>query len=579
MATLPPDDTSLGARLLRKPVALQFGTSGRRGLLLDLTQLEVFINALAELEYLQSLSPADGGIVRGDEFYFAHDLRPSSSRFVDLPPRRGELAQAIEFAIRVAGMRPINLGCIPTPALTFYAVSRGKGSIMVTGSHIPFDRNGYKLNTAVGELLKQHEGPINEHVLEVRQRLYAEPFDLSPFDEHGLLKSGSAALSEARDDAAQAYLDRYTEFFGDSALRGLRLLVYQHSAVGRDLLPDILRSVGADVICAGRSETFVPIDTENIGAAELAAIQALYDEAAAQHGAFDAVVSTDGDSDRPLILGVAPGTRALHFFGGDLVGMVTAEYLGADAAVVPISCNDAIDRGRLKTITEPKTRIGSPFVIAGMETARARGKSAVCGWEANGGFLTGTDFVRDGRVLAALPTRDAVLPMLAVLSASRAAGLSLTELFGRLPARFSRAALLKDFPRPVGLEIVRRLSPGDPAVAELRFTDGGPAALSVDGNGYPLNAAATARATAIRQDLSGFFSPGLGFAPISGLNFVDGVRILFLNGDVAHLRPSGNADELRIYAVADTQGRADAIVAAAIAEPGGILRQLERWVR
>ncbi|WP_139556044.1 phosphohexomutase domain-containing protein [Methylotetracoccus oryzae] len=579
MAPLPPNDTPLGTCLVRKPVALQFGTSGRRGLLLDLTQLEVFLNALAELEYLQSLPPQDGGIVRGDVFYFAHDLRPSSSRFVDLPPRRGELAQAIEYAIRTAGMKPINLGCIPTPALMLHAMTRGKGSIMVTGSHIPFDRNGYKLNTAVGELLKQHEGPINEHVLEVRQRLYEQPFDASPFDEQGMLKSGSSALSQARDDAALAYLARYTQFFGDSALRGLRLLVYQHSAVGRDLLPEILRSVGAEVVCAGRSETFVPIDTENIGAAELAAVQTLFDEAVAEYGAFDAVVSTDGDSDRPLILGVEPGTQTLRFFGGDLVGMVTAEYLGADAAVVPISCNDAIDRGRLKSITEPKTRIGSPFVIAGMERARAQGKSAVCGWEANGGFLTGTDFVRDGRVLAALPTRDSVLPMLAVLSASRAAGMALTELFGQLPARFSRAALLKDFPRPVGLEIVRRLSPVDPAVAELGFADGSPAARSAGGARYPLDEAAADRATAIRQDLTHFFTPGLGFAPISALSFVDGVRIFFLNGEVAHLRPSGNADELRIYAVADTQARADAIVAAAIAEPGGILRQLERWAR
>ncbi|MFO1417827.1 MAG: hypothetical protein U1E83_04090 [Methylotetracoccus sp.] len=71
----------------------------------------------------------------------------------------------------------------------------------------------------------------------------------------------------------------------------------------------------------------------------------MFDEARAAHGRIDAVVSTDGDSDRPLILGVdADGTR-LRFFGGDLVGMVTAEFLGADAAVVPISCNDAIDRG------------------------------------------------------------------------------------------------------------------------------------------------------------------------------------------------------------------------------------------
>ena len=50
------------------------------------------------------------------------------------------------------------------------------------------------------------------------------------------------------------------------------------------------------------------------------------------------------------------------------------------------------------------------------------------------------------------------------------------------------------------------------------------------------------------------------------------------NGDVAHVRPSGNADDLRIYAVADTQVRADAIAAIGVAEPPGILRRLQKAV-
>ena len=56
------------------------------------------------------------------------------------------------------------------------------------------------------------------------------------------------------------------------------------------------------------------------------------------------------------------------------------------------------------------------------------------------------------------------------------------------------------------------------------------------------------------------------------------MRIYFSNGDVAHVRPSGNADELRIYAVADTQTRADAITKLGVAEPDGILRRLEKAV-
>jgi phosphomannomutase len=538
---------SLRSRLNYEPQELAFGTSGRRGKVVDLTQLEVYLNALAELEYLQSLTPAEGGIKRGDPFYFAYDLRPSSSELVSQEQGRGRLAQAIVAAIGDAGMQPVNLGRIPTPALASYALSRKKGSIMVTGSHIPFERNGYKTNSSRGELLKQQEAPINEQVKKVRKRLYEQPWDQSRFDERGMLKGDHQSLPAENGEARAEYIERFTNFFAGSSLYGKRLLVYQHSAVGRDLLVEILERLGAQVVKGGRSETFVPIDTENIDAAQLGVIQALADEATAQGGPLHAVVSTDGDSDRPLVLGVDPAMGRVHFFGGDLLGMVVAEYLQADAVVVPISCNDAIDRGKLAPALEPKTRIGSPFVITGMEAALAKGKQRVCGWEANGGFLTGSPITRNGATLAPLPTRDAGLPILGVLFAAEQHGLSLVELFARLPKRFSRAALLKQFPRATALKIVARFSP--PASAD-----------------------------AIRTDLAQFFSPSLGFAGIDRVDYTDGVRVLFTNGDVAHVRPSGNADELRIYAVADTQARADAIAAMGTEEPEGILRRMEKAV-
>ena len=529
---------TLRSSLTYEPLELQFGTSGRRGKVVDLTQLEVYINALAELEYLLSLAPSGGGIIRGEEFFFARDLRPSSDSFVPEQGGRGEIAQAIAAALRDAGMRAVNLGLIPTPALTCYALARGKGSIMVTGSHIPFDRNGYKTSSSRGELLKQEEAPINEQVRKVRERLYGQRRDESLFDDRGLFKSGHQDLPAERPEAHAAWIERFTNFFAGKSLGGKRILVYQHSAVGRDLLVAVLERLDAEVIAAGRSDTFVPIDTENIGEPQLATIQALAGEAAAKHGPLDAIVSTDGDSDRPLILGVNPLTGQAHFYGGDLVGMVVAEYLQADAVVVPISCNDAVDRGTLAGMVEPKTRIGSPFVIAGMQEARRKGKQRICGWEANGGFLTGSDIERDGKTLMALPTRDAILPILGTLFAASGKGLGLVDLFARLPKRFSRAALLEHFPRAAGLRLVEFLSPG--------------------------------------SDLARFFTPAMGFGKISHVDYTDGVRVIFDNGDVAHVRPSGNADELRIYAVADTQDRADAIAAMGVAEPNGILRSMER---
>ena len=527
--------SDLRSTLATEPRELRFGTSGRRGAVVDMTQLEIYVNVSGELEFLQSLPRTQGGIVPGEAFCFAYDLRPSSTAFED---GRGEICQAVVRAVQDAGMVPLNLGAIPTPALAFYSAARNLGSIMITGSHIPFDLNGYKLNTSIGELSKEQEAPIGERVVRARGRIYGQSAEDSIFDARGMFRSGHAELPPENSSARTEYIDRYRRFFPHALLQGKRILVYQHSAVGRDLLVEVLESLSAEVIPCGRSESFVAIDTEAIDDSQLATIQQLVDQASAA-GPFWAVVSTDGDSDRPLILGLEGGR--VRFFGGDLVGMVVAEYLGADAVVVPISCNDAIDRSPLAAVLEPKTRIGSPHVIAGMAAARAKGRQAVCGWEANGGFLLGSNFLRDGRQLTALPTRDAILPILGVLSAAAESGRSLVELFAALPPRFSRSGLLRGFVRANGLRIVELLNAPD-----------------------------------AKQILQPFFPAADGFSAISQIDYTDGVRILFTSGEVAHLRPSGNADEFRVYAVADSQVRANEIVETGLAEPDGFIRSIER---
>jgi phosphomannomutase len=576
-------DRSLRAHVTYEPQVLKFGTSGRRGEVIHLSQLEIYLNALAELEYLKSLPLAAGGVGGGDEFFLAYDLRPSSTRFDQAFEGRGEIAQAIVKAIRDAGLHPVNLGRIPTPALLLYAMRRKRGSMMVTGSHIPFDRNGYKTTTARGELRKEDEDPINQCVEVMRRRLYEQPFAASLFDARGQFKTGHQELPPEIGSGRTEYVRRYLDFFAGRNLAGMRVVVYQHSAVGRDLVVEILQQLGAEVVAAGRSETFVPVDTENMDEAQVNGIQTLVDEIWARQGPLDAVVSTDGDSDRPLVLGferlrgcdmASPGR--LRFFNGDLVGMTVAEFLGADAVVVPISCIDSLELGALKNILEPRTRIGSPFVIAGMKRACARGRQAVCGWEANGGFLTASNFSRGDRLLDALPTRDAVLPILGTLFGAHEKGVPLSTLFDALPKRYGRASLLRDIPRTIGVRVVEHFSPDNPRVVEVIFEENHVRLLDERSQDLPAAKNEVRALLDIREAVGAFFTPSLGFGRLVRLNRLDGLRLWFGNGDIAHVRPSGNADELRIYAVADTQARADAIVKMGIAEPDGILRRLIR---
>jgi phosphomannomutase len=550
----------------RRPTVLGFGTSGLRGLVTDITDLEAYINTRGFLDYLFRV----GDAASGDTVCIAGDLRPST----DGDDR--SIMRVVARAIQDAGLKVDNLGKLPTPALTYFALQMNQPSVMVTGSHIPFDRNGIKFNRRSGEVLKEDEPGILAAVAEVREQEYKRPVGESLFDDQGMFKEGVSPLPPVNERAREAYRERYLTFFPTRGLQGKRIVFFQHSAVGRDLLVELMRELGAEVHPAGRADEFVAIDTEDITDERLQTMQGLIDEVSERHGPVDALVSTDGDSDRPLLVGVDSHGKA-RFVGGDLLGIVVADYLGADCVTVPISANDALDRHLEARGIPPtrKTRIGSPWVIKGMQEALAEGRgTVVVGWEGNGGFMTGTPIEKGGHRLEPLPTRDAALPLLSALSATVEEDCSLVDLFEQLPPRFSKAGLLDQFPQEAAHALIWRFSPPD-GVEQVDFEESSATFVYSDGHTARASDAETQKQGMIRDELETFFKPSRGFGEIVRINVIDGLRVYFENGDIAHIRPSGNAPQLRIYAVADTQARADEIAAMGIKEPDGLLRQIE----
>jgi phosphomannomutase len=456
--------------------SLKFGTSGLRGLAVDLVGPASARYTAAFLDHL-----GRRGLLRpGDSVLIGQDLRESSPAIVT----------GVVAAVHAAGCVPVDCGLLPTPALALAALERAAPAVMVTGSHIPADRNGLKFYLATGEIAKADEAGI----LDSLARL-------------GAISTGGTAVA---DDAPRAaYFARYRDAFGDGALAGLRIGVFQHSSVARDDLVALLESLGADVVTLGRADHFVPIDTEALGVAETERAKSWV-----RRENLDALVSTDGDADRPL---VADETGA--FIRGDILGILTAQFLRADAVVTPVTSNSAIE-GLGVFARVLRTRVGSPYVIEGMEKLRAEGARTIVGFEANGGVLLGSSAAIEGRVLAALPTRDAMLPILAVLAMARAADASLGEIVSRLPSRIARSDRLEQvLPERTGAFI-----------AGLRAPD---------------------RAAA-------FFAPVGEIAAVSDL---DGLRFVFRSGDVLHYRASGNAPELRCYSEAATPARADELLA------------------
>lgn len=548
----------------RTPTELAFGTSGLRGLVTDITDLEAYINTRGFLDYLFE----NNAVICGQEVFLGGDLRPSTNS-----PERSIL-RAVAKAVVDAPLTPVNLGPLPTPALTYQGLVQGRPSIMVTGSHIPFDRNGIKFNKPDGEVLKQDEKGILAAVAKIRATEYERGEQESLFDDAGWFKSGNHfEMPQESSAGTRNYLNRYLSALPPGCLKGLIVLFVQHSAVGRDLLPQLLSELGARVITAGRSETFVPVDTEALSTKMLEQFQGLADEAANSAGRLDAVVSTDGDSDRPLVL--APDEEGrLQFINGDLLGLLVASYLEADAIAVPISANDAIDRHfATSKVHITKTRIGSPHVIAAMKQLIHDGYRRVVGWEANGGFMTGLPMQLNGRELTALPTRDASLPIVAALQLINLKRRPLIDQVRALPKRFGAAGLIDQVPVATSRRMVEFLCPAPPQITSATFAEQTWSVVTDAGSTVPVgDELASLQLAADRTEQN--FTEALGFGRLIGFNRLDGLRLFFANGDIAHLRPSGNAPQLRLYAVANSADRAQKILECGLAEPDGILPRL-----
>lgn len=453
----------------------KFGTSGLRGLVVDLTPdlvgayVQAFIRAC----------PVGTGL------YVGRDLRPSS------PAIAGMVAQAAQ----TAGISVTDCGDVPTPALALAAMQAGAAAIMITGSHIPADRNGLKFYTPAGEITKAHEVAI--------QASLGQKTDTN--HEPDVVKNTTAGTD---------YIARFVTAYG-TALTGLRIGVYSHSAVGRDILLDLFTQLGADVLELGRSADFIPVDTEAVDPTIRAQLKAW-----AQDHRLDAIISTDGDGDRPLM---TDATGAVIV--GDILGQITGAALCAKIAVTPISSNTGV-AGKFDSVI--RTKIGSPYVIADME----KSGGDVIGYEANGGFLLGFRAAGPTGPLPPLMTRDAVLPLIAPLALARRAG-GLAALVAAEPARFTAADRLQNIPTETSQSLV----------ADFDTHIDKRAAFLAQLNGTEAH-----------------------------IDRTDGLRITLTDGRIIHLRPSGNAPELRLYVEAESVEIAQNALAAGLSILGRLTR-------
>ena len=459
--------------------SLKFGTSGLRGLSADLTGRASALYATAFARHLLK----NGHARPGDFILVGRDFRESSPA----------ISATCIGALKRAGLTPIDCGTLPTPALALYGLQLKAASLMITGSHIPADRNGIKFYRPDGEIDKRDELAISEEALAIGS---------SPLDE-------TPAEAESRTAETEAlFLERNKGLLPSGSLAGLTIGVYQHSTVARDLFGEVLTHYGARVVPLGRSESFIPVDTEAVSAETIRLMKAW----APEHG-LDAIVSADGDGDRPLV-----ADETGEPLRGDLIGLIAANFLGAQVVVTPVTSNSGIEAAGSYAVT--RTRVGSPYVIAGMDEAIAAGKANVMGFEANGGTLTASRFTVEGKPFEPLPTRDSFLPILATLYAAAKAGNPLSAVAGSYRLPFAAADRLENFPVETSAALM----------AYLRASD---------------------------ANLADFLKP---VAAVASKSDIDGLRVTLVDNRIIHFRPSGNAPEMRCYVEASSENETKALL-------------------
>ena len=175
-------------------MALKFGTSGLRGLATELSDYNCYLYTKAFLRYL-----FDNNLVDNKRAVLAGDNRPSTPRIMN----------AVACALADNDFEVINSGIVPTPVVSYYGFKLRIPSIMVTGSHIPHDRNGIKFNLIDGEILKKDEEEITNIYNELKNSNNNKELFDSTTDE--IIKT--CDLRKQEEKVKEDFINRYLIFY------------------------------------------------------------------------------------------------------------------------------------------------------------------------------------------------------------------------------------------------------------------------------------------------------------------------------------------------------------------------------
>ncbi|MDH2924429.1 phosphoglucosamine mutase [Nicoletella semolina] len=310
------------------------------------------------------------------------------------------LESALEAGLAAAGLSAAFTGPMPTPAIAYLTRTfRAEAGIVISASHNPYDDNGIKFFSSIGEKLP-------DNVEEAIEAMLEQPMDC--------VASAELGRASRITDAAGRYIEFCKSTFpAHLSLEGYKIVVDCANGATYHIAPNVLRELGAEVIEMGTRPDGLNIN-EKCGATDIKALQKVVIEAEADVG-----LAYDGDGDR-LIMVDHLGNQV---DGDQILFIIAREALRAgklQGGVVGTLMSNMSLEIALKEMAIPFVRanVGDRYVLEMLKEK---------GWKL-GGENSGHIIVLDKNT-----TGDGIVASLEVLAAMASHRLSLNELAKAVP--------------------------------------------------------------------------------------------------------------------------------------------------
>jgi phosphoglucosamine mutase len=316
------------------------------------------------------------------------------------------LAAAVAAGLRAAGVEPIQLGVVPTPAVARAVRTEGATlGVVVTASHNPASDNGIKFFAASGIKLTDADEEAIESLLPADPR----PARPGPIVHRDLLAG---------------YLDAAAALLPSPALAGWRIVLDTANGATCATSPLVLRRLGAEVIGLG--------DVPN-GANINAGVGSEHPESLAQRVLAEGArlgIAHDGDGDRCVLCDeagqVLDGDEVLTLLA---LHALATKRLAQNKLVVTVQSNLGVDAAIAAAGGSVlRTNVGDRYVIE-----RMLAEGANLGGESSGHIICSD----------VSPTGDGLVAALKVVEVMLATGRPLSELRRALRKFPQRTAALK----------------------------------------------------------------------------------------------------------------------------------------